>query len=170
MRLRGFFPGFACLLVSISIAMAQNTSAGRRQFESRCVSCHGGDANGGEHGPAITSLVWSYDDTDLAKFLRAGRPDAGMPAFKLADNEMRELIRYLRTLERPPVEPTVRGKAEKSNGEVLDGLVMNQTPEDMQILTGDHHLHLLRKSGDRYREVTSESDWPGYNGEPGGSR
>src|SRR5205807_8379650 len=24
--------------------------------------------------------------------------------------------------------------------------------------------------GDRYREVTSQNDWPGYNGDPGGNR
>jgi alcohol dehydrogenase (cytochrome c) len=150
--------------------MAQNTAAGRRQFESRCVACHGGDANGGEHGPAITSLIWSYDDAGLAKFIRAGRPDAGMPAFHFTDLEMRDLVRFLRTVERPPSEATVRGRVEKSNGEMLEGLVMNQTPDDMQMLTDDHHMHLLRKSGDRYREVTSQADWPGYNGEPGGSR
>ena len=166
----GFLLRLTCLAATVSLAMAQNTAAGRRQYESRCVACHGGDANGGEHGPAITSRIWSFDDEGLAKFIRTGRPDAGMPAFRLADIEMRDLVRFLRTIERPPSEPTVRGKVEKSNGEMLEGLVMNQTPNDMQMLTDDHRLHLLRKSGDRYREVTSESDWPGYNGEPGGSR
>jgi alcohol dehydrogenase (cytochrome c) len=161
---------FACLLASIPVAAAQDASAGRRQYESRCVACHGGDANGGEHGPAITSRIWSFDDAALARFLRAGRPDAGMPAFRLADPEMTQLVRFLRTLERPPTEKKVRGTAQKSNGEMLEGLVMNQTTEDMQILTDDHRLHLLRKSGDRYHEVTSAFDWPLYNGEPAGSR
>src|SRR5579872_74139 len=159
----------ACLLTVASIAVGQ-TAGGRHQYESRCVACHGGDANGGEHGPAIASRIYSYDDAALAKFIRAGRPDAGMPAFHLTDPDMRELIRFLRTLERPEVETKIRSKAEKSNGEILEGLVMNQTADDMQMLTDDHHLHLLRKSGDRYREVTSETDWPGYNGAPGGSR
>jgi alcohol dehydrogenase (cytochrome c) len=160
----------ACFLLTISIAVAQNNNAGRRQYETRCVSCHGGDANGGEHGPAITARIYSYDDAGLAKFLRTGRPEAGMPAFRLTDPDMREMVRFLRTLERPETEQRVRGKAEKSNGETLEGLVMNQSLEDMQLMTDDHRLHLLRKSGGRYREVTSESDWPGYNGEPGGSR
>ena len=102
----------------------------------------GGDANGGEHGPAITSRIWSFDDAGLAKFIRAGRPDAGMPAFHLNDVEMRDLVRFLRTVEKPPSEPTVRGKVQTSNGEMLDGLVMNQTPDDMQMLTDDHRLHL----------------------------
>jgi len=166
----GFILRLTCLTATISLAIAQNTNPGQRQYESRCVSCHGGDANGGEHGPAITSRIWTYDDLDLAKFIRAGRPDAGMPAFRLAEPEMKDLIRFLRTLEKPPSDPKIRGKAEMSNGQMLEGLIMNQTPDDMQILTDDHRLHLLRKSGERYREVTSESDWPGYNGQPGGSR
>ena len=170
MTLSRFGSLFVGLLCAFSVAMAQNSSAGHRQYESRCVSCHGGDANGGEHGPAIASRIFSYDDAALAKFLRAGRPDAGMPAFRLADPEMRELIRFLRTLEKPESEPKVHGKAETANGTTLEGLVMNQTGGDMQMLTDDQRLHLLRKEGGRYREVTSESDWPGYNGQPGGSR
>src|SRR5580704_2469458 len=126
----GFLLRLTCLTATISLAIAQTPAGGRRQYESRCVSCHGGDANGGEHGPAITSRIWSYDDADLAKFIRAGQPDAGMPAFHLADMEMRELVQFLRTLERPETEPRVRGKAEKSNGEVLEGLIMNQTADD----------------------------------------
>ena len=31
-------------------------------------------------------------------------------------------------------------------------------------------VHLLRRVGERVREVTSEKDWPTYNGDPGGNR
>src|SRR5258708_28435817 len=95
-------PAFAIVLLSISACAAQNISpsiaAGRRQYESRCNACNGGDARGGEHGPAIAARIWGYDDAALAKFIRAGRPESGMPAFRLADPEMRELVRFLRTL------------------------------------------------------------------------
>ena len=36
--------------------------------------------------------------------------------------------------------------------------------------TGDNRVHLLRRAGDKFREVTSSTDWPGYNGDPGGNR
>jgi hypothetical protein len=39
------------LLCVIGIAAAQNTDAGKRQFENRCARCHGADATGGESGP-----------------------------------------------------------------------------------------------------------------------
>ena len=31
-------------------------------------------------------------------------------------------------------------------------------------------MHLLRRAGDRFRAVTSETGWPTYNGETGGNR
>src|SRR5262249_46439139 len=36
--------------------------------------------------------------------------------------------------------------------------------------TGDERIHLLRRAGDKFREVTSETDWPNYNGDPRGNR
>ena len=38
------------------------------------------------------------------------------------------------------------------------------------MLGDDRRLHLLRTRGDRYRTVTSQSDWPTYNGTTRGSR
>jgi alcohol dehydrogenase (cytochrome c) len=160
------------LLIAVALTGyldAQN-AAGRRQYDSRCTACHGGDALGGEHGPAIASRIWSYDDADLKKFIRSGRPEAGMPAFALADPVMRELVAFLRTLERPENRPKLRGKVQTTNGQTLEGVVLNQTGDEIQLLSDDGRLHLLRKNGDRYRAVTSDTDWPGYNGDPGGNR
>ena len=36
--------------------------------------------------------------------------------------------------------------------------------------TPDGRVHLLRKSGERYREVTSQADWPSYDGDANGNR
>ena len=42
--------------------------------------------------------------------------------------------------------------------------------DDLQLRTDDKRVHLLRRAGDRFRDVTSETDWPTYNGDPGGNR
>ena len=42
--------------------------------------------------------------------------------------------------------------------------------DDLQLLTDDKRVHLLRRVGDRVREVTSSVDWPTYNGDPRGNR
>ena len=48
--------------------------------------------------------------------------------------------------------------------------MLNQGADDLQLLGDDRKIHLLRKSGDRYRPVTSQTDWPSYNGQTTGSR
>jgi alcohol dehydrogenase (cytochrome c) len=41
---------------------------------------------------------------------------------------------------------------------------------DLQLLTDDKRVHLLRRNGGRFREVSSSIDWPTYNGDPRGNR
>jgi alcohol dehydrogenase (cytochrome c) len=59
---------------------------------------------------------------------------------------------------------------ETTDGKVIEGLFLGQGLEDLQIQSDDKRLHLLRKVGNKYRYVTSQTDWPGYNGIPDGNR
>ena len=59
---------------------------------------------------------------------------------------------------------------ETTDGRTLHGLVLNQTSVDLQILSDDNRIHLLRREGERYRAVTSQDDWPTYHGQLGGNR
>ena len=57
---------------------------GEVRFGSQCGFCHGKDAAGGETGPDLTraELVALDSQGDkLSPVIRAGRPNAGMPAF-----------------------------------------------------------------------------------------
>src|ERR1035438_8526692 len=85
------------LTVFLGMALAQ-TPNGRQEFESRCSRCHGGDATGGETGPSIVAQIDARTESDLAAFLRTGRPSSGMPAFDLPAQVMNALTGYLRTL------------------------------------------------------------------------
>lgn len=67
----------------------------------------------------------------------------------------------------PPVE---RKTLQTSSGQTLSGTVLNQGMSDLQLRTDDKKIHLLRKDGDQYREVTSQADWPSYDGELSGNR
>jgi alcohol dehydrogenase (cytochrome c) len=157
-------------LFSIGIALAQNPETGRSNYGSRCVSCHGGDGGGGEHGPAIVSRLESHSDMELATIINDGLPTRGMPAFKLADRESADLIAFLRTLQNRPRQGLATAKIETTDGRQLEGTVLNQSSEDMQLQTGDRRVHLLRKVGGKFREVTSQTDWPSYNGDTRGNR
>jgi alcohol dehydrogenase (cytochrome c) len=158
-----------CALVAIAACFGQATDAGRRQFESRCTACHGVDANGGEHGPAIAAQLAGHTDPELAAIVRQGFPASGMPAFTLSDAEMEQLVGYLRTLE-PRDAPPVHRRVETTAGEILEGSLLGEGYDDLQLLTGDQRVHLLRKSGKRYRPVTSQSGWPTYHGNLNGNR
>src|SRR5260221_2395577 len=150
---------------------AQTRDAGRQVFGGRCAGCHGRGGNGGELGPGISTRVPLRTDADLAALLRQGLPGAGMPAFgTLTEQESGELVRFLRTLRpRAGAEPE-RAKVALAGGRSIEGLVLNRSSLDMQLLGDDQKLYLLRKNGNEYRTVTSQTDWTSYNGQASGSR
>jgi alcohol dehydrogenase (cytochrome c) len=162
---------FLCVLFLHSVVSAQTVESGRQAYAGRCAGCHGTNGNGGELGPAITTRVPARTDAELTGVIRQGLSGAGMPAFpNLADAEVRDLIAFLRTLKPRDGAEAVRTKVTLTNGASLEGLVLNQGTTDLQLLGDDRKIRLLRKSGDRYRTVTSQSDWPSYNGQTNGSR
>jgi len=158
----------ASLLIAAS-ACAQ--TPGQLTFERNCGSCHGGDGLGGEMGPNLAFRLPRLTDDQLSDVLQNGKPSLGMPAFpNLREQEKTALMKFLRTihpLRRPPPAPRT---VELVSGAKLTGLVMNETPADLQLRTPDLHLHLLRPEGSAFREVTSQADWTTYNGDLSGNR
>ena len=160
-----------CLLASVIVSAAQPPDTGRQTFVSRCAGCHGTDGNGGELGPAITTRVPARTDADLASLLAQGLTASGMPAFpNLTPDESTHVIRYLRTLRPRSGSTPTRAKLPLIDGTGVEGVVLNRSALDLQLLGDDRRLHLLRKNGERYRAVTSQTDWPTYNGQTSGSR
>jgi len=163
------------LIVSVSLILvscragAQAPDPGRQAFDARCVRCHGGDGNGGEMGPSIVSQLVALDDRQLGGLIRDGRPTRGMPASLVEGQELAAIVRFLRTIQRRPTGPPSR-IFQTVDGKSLDGRVTGEGFDDLQVRTTDGRVHLLRRVGDRMREVTSEMSWPTYNGDPGGNR
>ena len=77
----------ASFLVVAAVASAQ--SGERRDvakvFAESCAACHGAKLTGGQ-AASLVDDAWTYggDDASLARSIRDGRPDAGMPAFGAA--------------------------------------------------------------------------------------
>lgn len=160
--------GLACAPPALH---AQTVDPGRKAFESRCARCHGGDGNGGEMGPPIRERLTTRDNEQLMKLIHEGLPLKGMPPGDIGDSETTDLVKFLRTIERrPEAAPVVRLHIQTTLGKVLDGQVMGEGFDDVQLMTDDKRVHLLRRVADRMREVSSEMDWPTYNGDPGGNR
>ena len=175
---------FLCVLAA-NEAAAQAPDPGRTVYASRCAGCHGSNGGGGELGPSIVLRVPARTDEELTTVIRQGLSTAGMPAApNLSDAEMRDLIRFLRALRPDEGSGPVRTKIGLASGGSLEGLMLNQGTVDLQLLGDDRKIHLFRlstssrrpepaegrKSGDRYRPVTSQTDWPSYNGQATGSR
>jgi cytochrome c oxidase cbb3-type subunit 3 len=79
---------------------AKQLQTGELRFVSQCGFCHGRDAAGGESGPDLTRSELIAADTrgdKLGPLLVAGRPDAGMPAFHIADEELKAIAAFIHT-------------------------------------------------------------------------
>ena len=67
--------------------------------------------------------------------------------------------------------PAARRTIQTTDGQTLQGQVLAEGMTDLQLRTDDKKIRLLRKAdGNRYRVVTSQTDWPTYNGDPSGNR
>jgi cytochrome c oxidase cbb3-type subunit 3 len=71
---------------------------GKVLFGRDCAFCHGRDARGGETGPDLTESELVGSDVGGNKIglaVRNGRPENGMPAFKLSPRETTDLAAFL---------------------------------------------------------------------------
>jgi alcohol dehydrogenase (cytochrome c) len=152
-------------------AAGAQTRDGLKIFEARCGPCHGMDGNGGEFAGSIVTRIRAMNDTQIESTIRAGVPGRGMPPVAVTDEELRVVLAHLRTLR-------VTGSAGReairqittTTGAVLQGVVTGEGIDDLQIRTTDGRIHLMRRSGERFREVTSQKDWPAYDGGFNGNR
>ncbi len=163
-----------CALGPVAYGQAPAAAAGKQIFDTRCARCHGPEGGGGELGPSIVRGIGSRSNPDLTAFITAGSPSRGMPAFPLSGEEMTPLVSFLRTLA-PPAggrggPPAVRKTITTTSGRTISGVVINENSLELQMRTDDGHVALLRPSGDRYRTVTSDTNWPTYHGDESANR
>jgi cytochrome c oxidase cbb3-type subunit 3 len=90
---------------------------GQVLFRQECVYCHGVGGRGGVRGPDLTTGTWTHggSDADLSRTIRGGIQGTAMPANRLTDDEIWEIIAYLRTQEQPAAPPIGNG----ARGETL---------------------------------------------------
>ena len=75
----------------------------------------------------------------------------------------------VRAQDRPAAAPT-RVTLRLTDGTSITGTTTTPGAAEIQLLGTDRKIHLLRKSGERYRPVTSQTDWPSYHGRTEGNR
>jgi alcohol dehydrogenase (cytochrome c) len=89
-----------CLAFVAAHAHAQTIDAGKRQFQARCVSCHGEDGTGGARGITIVDVPRPRATSKEAvrDLIARGIPNRGMPAFSISDEELDSIAAYVVSL------------------------------------------------------------------------
>ena len=118
----------ACAAVAIAATLSAQPPAnefdpaaverGRQLLSTQCGFCHGANARGGSSGPDLTRSARVQTDeggAQLGQFLRAGRPDRGMPAFDFTAAQMADLAMFLHS--------AIRANANRRAYRILDVLV-----------------------------------------------
>lgn len=76
---------------------------GQKLFSQNCAFCHGKDANGGDGGPdLIRSVLVNHDENGnlIAPVVLNGRPNEGMPKFKLTPVQISDIATFLHARNR----------------------------------------------------------------------
>src|SRR6266704_4499679 len=73
---------------------------GRKNFEQSCGFCHGPDATGARGPDLVRSPLVAHDvkGDKIGEVIRLGRPDKGMPALPLTDQQVLDIAAYLHAL------------------------------------------------------------------------
>jgi PQQ-dependent dehydrogenase (methanol/ethanol family) len=100
----------AAFLLGLIGAMAQ-AADGKKEYESRCVGCHGAEGTGGGHGPNVVDVRRPRAATRAAlrDLIRNGIPDSGMPPFPLPEAELEAIAAYFEKLRAPAADHPVDG-------------------------------------------------------------
>ena len=109
--------------------LANNPTAaidGQRIFDGTCQTCHGaaGVGDAGRGGPALntTGLKNGDGDADLFRTIRQGVSGTQMPPYKgLRDEQVWQLVSYIRTLQNRGVSPEASRGAMVPEGDVAAG-------------------------------------------------
>lgn len=108
---------FFCSLIASPQAGPQDAiiESGHKQFEQTCGFCHGVDATGARAPDLVRSTLVAHDVKGdlIGEVIRHGRPDKGMPAMPLNDEQVSAIATYLharaaealRSSGLPPVYP-----------------------------------------------------------------
>lgn len=87
--------------------------AGRQTYMGACSGCHGATGEGSQ-GPSLHSgRVARLGNQALINVIKNGLPGTTMPNFALADDKLRQLAAFLRTLTAPAIAAPRSGDAAK---------------------------------------------------------
>ena len=144
----------ACALLTMTLH-AQDAPPGRALFEKTCARCHGADGNGGEMGRR-SRTGWPRATTSSCRAdpRRACRPRHAAEACQRRRNARSD--RSCAPSAAAGERPIVRMKVPDHRRQDARRRSPARASTTCSCCTDDNASHLLRRAGDRFREVTSE--------------
>ena len=101
-----------CIEFLMNYAGGQTVDTGNRQYQSRCVGCHGEDGTGGGHGPNIVDIRPRATSLEaIRELILKGIRDGGMPAFRISEEEAVAIAAYVMILQQPASGAVAAGAA-----------------------------------------------------------
>jgi putative heme-binding domain-containing protein len=84
--------------------------AGRKLFAGGCAACHGAEGEGGR-GPNLRQRIFWHpmDEDTLYKVVQKGIPGGGMPAANLQEDQVWQVVAFVRSLTSPAINTIVPG-------------------------------------------------------------
>jgi cytochrome c oxidase cbb3-type subunit 3 len=80
-------------------ATKEQIAQGHKQFQQSCGFCHGADATGARGPDLVRSPLVAHDVKGelIGAVIRQGRPDKGMPAIEMSNEQVLDIAAYLRS-------------------------------------------------------------------------
>jgi putative heme-binding domain-containing protein len=101
-----------------AIGNPQAIEAGRKLFANSCALCHGADGRGGRGPNLLQRGAWHpMDDDELFKTIQKGIPGGDMPPINQPDEQLWQMVAYVRSLTSPAFENPAPG--DPASGEAL---------------------------------------------------
>jgi len=87
-------------------ASPESIQRGARQYGQSCAFCHGPDATGARGPDLVRSKLVAHDVNGnlIGDIIRNGRPDKGMPALPLRDDQVKSIAAFLHDRARAGLE------------------------------------------------------------------
>ena len=95
-----------------AIGNPQAIEAGKKQYQNGCAACHGPSGQGGR-GPNLRDRVmWhTLDDDAMFKLVQKGVPGTEMPASSLPEDQLWQVVAFVRSFTSPAIESPPPGDA-----------------------------------------------------------
>lgn len=94
-------------LISRDVPDLALVERGQKLFVAQCGFCHGSNANGGETGPDLIRSALALNDEGgdkVGPVILAGRPEKGMPGFKLTESQIKDVAAFLRARQQAAID------------------------------------------------------------------